>query len=371
MRSVVCLGAGVLFAIGTCCLGQTISPAGASAAPIVSYANIGSDMGRIAAFAVMTDGSVRSVPGSPFSEPSMFLNVSSGYLFASDGRFIVTYTRAQNGSLRLTSQIDGTQHNDTPQGSGIDSLTLDRSGASLYAGEINFQGADNDAYAFFGIGRDGRLRFIANSPINVNFHGSLGFSQNDKYAYGDGCFFIGWDLFGLVRSADGRLTPFDPKASFPPNPKGDILCPGAMAASAKGYLVLNYSDLDAASQHLVTYRINPDGSLTIVSHSAFTTQSTGFSSIRLDPSGTFLAAAGRNGLRIYRLLVNGRLAPVGAPVATAVNFGAVQWDNFGHVFALSSNGFYIFDLNHGVLMPAPGSPHPIAKSASLAVLPVR
>jgi hypothetical protein len=371
MRAVLCLAAAALFAISALVFGQSTPLAKPSAVPIVSYAYIGSDTGKITAFAVMPDGSARSVPGSPFSGPSMSLNVSSGYLFASDLRFIATYTRAQNGSLRLTSQIDGTAHNPSPD-SAVQSLTLDRSGASLYAGELYFDGGNN-AYAFFGIGSGGRLRFLANSEASGFYSVPLSFSQSNKYAYHTGCRLLLWTIFGDVRSADGRLTAFDPKEDFvPPNPTGDILCPGAIAASAKGYLALDYSPaFDGAQQSLVTYRINTNGTLNVVPHSAFVTQSTGFSELRFDPSGTFLAAVGRNGLSIYRLLANGRLAPVGFPIATAISFGAVRWDNFGHVFALSSTGIYIFDSSNGVLMPAPGSPHPIAKTVSLAVLPVR
>jgi hypothetical protein len=365
---------GVTVACSFACFGQDATPPAATPAP-VAYAYVGggtygnSTAEKITAFRVRANGSTVAVPGSPVTGPAFSLAVSSGFLFGTDGTHIATYTRnTSNGAIRITSLINGVAHNDTPQGSGVGAMTLDRTGRNLYAGEINFQGADNDAYAIFRVGAGGRLGFVANTGINVNYGGPLSFSQNNRYAYGTGCYFLGWDLFGLARASNGTLTSFDPKGAFPPNPGNNFLCPFANAASAQGYLALNYVAEDATPQtsHLVTYHINANGTLSIVNGSSFTTSA--FSRVWFDPTGTYLAAAGP-GVSLFKL-INGKLFAWAPRVAPNVSFSDVKWDSRGHVYALSANGLYIWTLSGHKLIPAPGSPHAVApKSITLAVLP--
>ncbi len=98
--------------------------------------------------------------------------------------------------------------------------------------------------------------------------------------------------------------------------------------------------------------------------------SSGISALWFDPTGSYLAGAGK-GLYLYHLSSSGKLTLVQPPVAPGVRFADVKWDKSGHLFAISSTGLYIYTLKNGTLVPAPGSPHPLAKTNSLAVLPLQ
>jgi hypothetical protein len=345
----------------------------ASTVAPVAYAYVGSNTSpnKVTAFSVLPNGSAHLVPGSPFIGPSNYLNVSSGYLFGADLTHIATFTRTTTGGLRLTSLIDGTARNDTPTGSGLSGMTLDHTGRNLYVGEINFQGTENDAYAAFTVGAGGKLQFVANSNINVDYNSPLAFSPNNQFAYGQGCHFANWDVFGLKRSSNGTVAGFDTKARIPPSSSG-FVCPSASAVSARGYLAVAFGEAFSGSvQSVAMYHINSDGTLSLIAGSEQPTRLTGVGGMTFDPTGTFLAVAGQNGLYMYRLLSNGKLAVADAPLATAVSFVDVRWDHRGHLFALSATALFIFDSSNGVLSPASGSPHAVAKAQSLAVLPVQ
>jgi hypothetical protein len=366
------LVSGLLFAFATNLFGQTLSTASASS-PTVAYVYVGENTSpaKIFALAVQMNGSTRLVSGSPFRGPSQRLVVSSGSVYGTDGTNIVTYTRAANGALRATSAINGTAHNDTPHDSAVGAMTLDRTGKSLYTAEINFQGADNDGYAEFGVASNGSLAFRGNTPISVNYHSFLQFSQSNRFAYGSGCYFVNWDVFGFVRGSDGSLTPFTPGDTFPPDPTGDFLCPSGMAASAKGYVAITYSIASSGSKHnIAIYRIGSSGRLQLISQSITATKFTGIGGVRFDPTGTYLAVAGQNGIETLRLNSNGTLTNLGRPLDTNIIFRDVKWDNVGHVYAISTGGLYLFGTHNGVLSPI-GGRHAIAQANSLAVLPTR
>jgi hypothetical protein len=363
----------LLFAFTTSLLAQT-NEAAVTSNPTVANVYVGTSFsttpGKIAAFVVQRNGAVETVSGSPFTGPAGELVVSSGFLWGTDGTNIATYTRAANGALHATSTINGLTHNDTLQGSGVGAMTLDRDGSTLYVGEINFQGADNDAYAEFAVAHNGALEFLTNSPISVDFDGLLHFSANNQFAYGDGCFFANWDIFAFHRLTDGTLKVFDPGTTFPPNPNNDILCPSGMAASGKGFLAVEYGIAnDGSKQNIITYRITSTGGLEEITNSIIATNSTGFA-LRFDPTGNFLAVAGNGGAGVFRLNANGTLAPLGHLVEPGIMFRDVHWDAAGHVYAISNSALYVFSLhNNGLSLT--GSPHPFPNAGSLAVLPIR
>lgn len=338
----------------------------------VAYVYVGENTtpARITAFAVHSNGSLVTVGGSPFSGPSQSINVTSGHVFATDGKTIAVYGRLSNGGLVRGASVDGTAHNDTPKDSAVGTLSLDHTASSLYAGEINFQGTDNDAYAVFANQHNGSVTFHANSEISADFGSPLHFSQNNQFVYGLGCFFADWDLFAFHRMADGTLKLFDPGNTVPPNPNNDLLCPSSAAISAKGFLAVTFGIAsDGSKQSVLIYRITSSGGLEMISSSVKATNFTRVSA-RFDPTGTFLAVAGQNGVGIFRLNSNGTLTRMGGLLEPAVAFTDVKWDSTGHVYAISNGALYVFTV-HSTGLTLIGSPHPVANAWALAVLPVQ
>ena len=363
----------LLSASSLCCFGQSNATGTAvtSTSPVayvyVGNGPVGNATGeKISAFSVLQNGVAIRVAGTPVTGPSLALQVSSGHLYATDGKNVATYIRTPTtGAFHVSSVINGTAHNDTPNGSGVESLTLDRTAQSLYLGEIDFQGADNNAYAEYKAVTGGKLAFQMNSNINVNYGSTLVFSHDNLHAYESGCFFLGFQINGFMRASNGTLININPNAEFPPNPSGDDLCPETQATSAQNFFVLNFTDVEKKTQSLITYKINADGTLGLVPGSAL--EGTAVNSMRFDPTGVFMATVGQ-GIRIYKLSSAGKLALV-TITATTTTFTDVRWDNFGHVYALNSTGVRVFTFKNNVLVP--GAPILVSGAESFGVLPVR
>ena len=137
------------------------------------------------------------------------------------------------------------------------------------------------------------MQFLSNSPISVNFGGSISFTNDDRFGYGVGCYFIGWDVWGLSRATDGSLTEFETGAYAPPpfDPQA-IYCPGPLAVSANGYVAIASHDImSSAPGRIAMYHINSDGTLALVEGSAITPPFVGVRTMEFDPSGNILAAA--------------------------------------------------------------------------------
>jgi hypothetical protein len=334
--------------------------------PIVSYAYVGTNSKKIYAFAVHQNGSSTALSGSPFSGPGAFIANTTNFLFANDGTNIASYQRSSTGSIHQVATINGIAHNDTPTGSGVGTLTLDRTGATLYAGEQDFQGASNNAYAEFAKQSNGSLAFRANTPINVNYGGFLTFSTNNSFAYGTGCSMATWDVFGFHRSSTGTLTPFDTGNTIPPNTTQDV-CPGATASSSRGYLAIAYTTIGLpAATRIATYQITSSGALKFISSTA--TSFSTIHSMRFEATGNYLAVGG-NGIAVYRLNSNGTLTKMSGRSFTTATFFGVQWDHSWHILANSTSNFWVFNARLGILSQA-GPTHPVGNSTNVAVVPL-
>lgn len=350
-----------------------------SATPIAAYAYVGTNVsgngqGYVTDYLISLTGTSLSATGHSVSGASGSLAVNSRFVFATDGTNIVTYTRGSNGDLYQTSSVNGTAHNITPQGSEVGSIVLDRTGQTLYATEINYDGADDDAYTIWKVNSDGSLLYIAATGISADYFTPLTFSGNDVYAYSFGCYFAGWQINGFTRNTNnGMLSSFNPNAAIPPSNDGQMWCPDDLAVSAMNYVAIDYNDVGnpGSNYMLATYTLNSDGTLGLVQNSETTTPFNGEHSMVFDPTGTYLAVAGNAGIQMYRLQTGGTLAPVGSVVDANVAFNVVRWDNSGHLYAISSSGLYIFTSSSGVLRQDPGSPLPVSQAGSLAVLPAQ
>lgn len=376
--------ASVLLACTSSLLAQTPSTSSAAANPTVAYVYAGlpsnsssSTASKIYAYSVQQDGTLKTVSGSPFTGPAGVgtpgsLVATAGHLYGTDGTHIATYARSSTGALHMSSEINGTAHNDTPApNSSSFAMTLDRTNTSMYVGEIDFQGADNNAYAEFGIGSTGALSFKANSSIDVNDGDQLEFSGNNQFAYGQGCYFADWEVFGFARAANGSLSSFDTGFQYPNAPSPYVYCPVAMSTSGHGYLADGYiSNQPNTFEKIGVYQILGSGRLDLVTNSTITVPFA-FGTIRFDPSGNYLAVAG-NGIAVYQLTSSKTLKKLGSTLDTSATFTDVRWDNYGHLYAVTKTALYVFNLKSGVLT-ANGSAHSLSKSGplDLAVFPLK
>jgi 6-phosphogluconolactonase (cycloisomerase 2 family) len=350
---------------------------GGSSAPI-AFAYVGTSVGQsgsaIHGFSFAANGSATPVPGSPVSGPSNDVVTNSAFVFGDDSHTIASYKRAADGSLQQSSSLFAVLNNGPGQLWALSDMSLDHTGQTLYA--VENAGADDLYYFFFGVGSDGKLTNTGKIGPNVNYDSPLVFSPDNNYAYGFGCFHIGWDLTGFRRNGDGSLTPIGGTNQAVPTFDGtnQDYCPEAEAISAMGYLAVGVGELGATPKSgLGVYKINSDGSLTLVQNSTMTLQlqsssCCGFIGMNFDPSGQFLAVAGSGGIQMFRLSSDGTLSALGGIQQPGPNYLSVAWDKDSHLYAVAADGLHVFTVSQGTLAPA-GSPQPAGAAGSLAVLP--
>ena len=346
-------------------IGVSASFAQTTSSPTVAFVYLG---GRetehpVRAFSLQANGSVHLVPGSPFSaaaltssSPQTLLAVSTNFVFASDTENIATFRRSANGALTFTSSV-----NVTPNVATIDTLTLDRTASNLYAGGGRFGGGQ---YFVFDKGTQGQLS-AASELSGVQSDGELQFNHSNKFAYTTHQSFLNLpdlpanqhcSFEAFSRTADGSLNPFDPALTRPSGVAASNFCPASAASSALGYLAVAYRTLDVdrfvgtGVHSIAVYRIPTSGALQFVSKLVTTLDATLPVTMKFDPSGTFLAVAGKQGIQLYKLSSTGTLTKSGPPLYTHTNFRDVRWDRSGHVITISFGAVYFFGLKNGQLV---------------------
>jgi hypothetical protein len=332
-----------------------------TSSPTVAFVYLGGrDNQRITAFSLQANGSAHLVPGSPFSSPALSssfpstsLAVSTNFVFATDSEHIATFRRSSNGALTFASVVDATVSGDI-----IETLTLDRSASNLYAGS-------RESYQIFDKGAQGQLT-AASEFSAPQSDGELQFNHSNKFAYTTFQPLINLpELFpgnqrctfeAYSRTADGGLNPFDPQLARPTGVAESDFCPASVASSALGYVAVAYRTLDPDTKlgtgvhSIAVYWVLPSGELSFVSNFVTTLDALLPITLKFDPSGTFLAAAGTQGIQLYKLGSTGKLTKSGSPLYTHTHFREVRWDNSGHVVTISFGAVYFFGLKNGQLV---------------------
>jgi 6-phosphogluconolactonase (cycloisomerase 2 family) len=336
---------------------------------------------------VNSNGSLTAVAGSPFAFSTNNQNIvtNGSNLYAidpSDSNLNVFSINRSTGSLSLaatTSALAG-DPNSSMYSVG---LALDHTGSSLY---VNLGISDEDSgINLFTVGSGATAQEVKFLDTGAYAEPPLVFSPNNQYGYSSLCTARVIGVFAYARASDGTLTSI--KLGDPPGPTGISgvgFCPGPLAVSAKGYVALVWlpdamgSSVPSNQPYVMTYTMNSDGTLTVVSNSQTaiaSTSSVGAANayhtiaLNFDPSGSVLAVAGNGGVQTYSLNGNGMLTPAGAAQNAGVSFQSVAWDNANHVFAASSSELYVYNSASGVLTPAAGSPNP--GDQNVAVLPLQ
>jgi 6-phosphogluconolactonase (cycloisomerase 2 family) len=284
--------------------------------------------------------------------PQTVLATSSNFIFASDLENVATFRRSSTGALTFASVTVA-----IPGGTGNGSLTLDRTASHLYVGGGVFPDA---SYVVLDKASNGSLTFASESST-VQSVGELRFVHNNEFAYttylppvnlpelGQRCTFE-----AFRRAADGTLTKFDPGLSRPPGVAASDFCPASVASSALGYLALAYRTVQANKgsgvHKIAVYRVLTSGKLQFVSNFVTTLDAVLPITVQFDPSGSLLAAAGTQGIQLYKLSSTGKLTKSGSALYTHTHFRDVRWDRFKHAITISFDKVYFFGVTDGQLV---------------------
>lgn len=309
------------------------------------------------------------VSGSPYKVSGTAevdsLTTNSTYLFGVEemSNAVVTYSIGSDGALTQVSSMTDSN--------GPASAFMDAAGTTVYSEVLGVPNYTYDAYA---VGQNGSLtdEGSANGGPLVN-DSALSFTSNDSYAYGAGCYEGTPSVYSYSRGSNGALTYFSAGATYPTAPSGDTYCSGGSAVSGNTYLVMplapetNDGMTSAGSAQLAVYTIASNGMLTTSSTSSnMPAISVGNleGNVEFDPTGTYLAVPGSNGLQIFSFS-KGTLTSTGTETISG-GVQLVAWDKSGNVYALNttSGQLYVYHTTNGVPAAVTGSPYSTGATTS-------
>lgn len=338
---------------------------------------------KIYSWSVMADGTLVPVSGSPFGgNGATYLGIAQNFVFgvnvSGSTLGVNSWNIQSNGTLTM-----GPTSSTPPQGTATEgplTLSFDLSQKDLYANYSN-----NGTYQAYSIGSTGSLSFINYVPVDES-SSWLSFTTNNAYAVESDCYHGGPAIYVFRRNADGALSnPTNPPFQ-PPQPVGTAsgvtYCPwGAAALGTSNVIIAEQPTMTispAGPYQMVNFTIGSDGSLS-TTDTASTAPTVTVGVVRsyyFDPTQTWLAVGGDNGIQIFHW-ANGKLSSSGTfSIPNGVN--QLRWDNAGHLFVISSTSstpstsVYVFNVVNGVPTPAPGSPLPLPNQYGngLAVKPL-
>jgi 6-phosphogluconolactonase len=394
--------------IGTLSLTRVVAGAGGLSA--VTHPNgrfiYSGGYGVIKGFSVQGDGSLLSLPGSPYSVPgasnlnSISLSPSGKTLAVADPGFNYVWSYAVDtitGALTLAPGAPFTG------GPGTDGLTIDHSSKFLYV-----SAGTNTVYAFSINPSNAVLTAVPGSPfsmsaVNMYPKGLLGDSSG-KYLYVSGV--KGVDGFS-VNSQTGALqlivgSPFAGPGGYSgvlsADPLGKFIYAGGGTSEAYVYTVKgangalkgvagspfglwalsvvpdptgNYLFAESAAGVNVIGVNRTTGALTLINaYSDIATQrpllaiavSTGAAPVKYTPKFAYVANQGDNTVTGYRInATSGALVKIGASAVGTYPFFLTTDLNGRFLFVTNfqSNNLSVFKINasNGVITEVPGSPY--------------
>jgi hypothetical protein len=371
-----------------------IDEATAEPAAFVYVSNITNPNGptyidNVYAFTAAANGKLTPVSGSPFKDNIFSLAVNGKYLFGGNGNGnIDSYLMETSGVLHYEGTIDPTVYNPGGCGNPGD-FRIDHSGEILYN-----VSEDPDCFGthfqYFKINyTTGKLDYTGDTAELGTSIYEIDFLGNNKFAYSPICTIydheeVGYTT-GLERHSDGDLTEVNLGNLGPVTPQSEnSYCPLTFATDPTDHMAALLQDEDADGDLyglpvIATYTARTNGALTTTSTyknmpvlETATQAYEGFS-MRMSPSGKYLAAGAINGLEILHF--NGAAPATKYKILLAgKTIDEVYWDNNNHLYALASNSpgsgkLYVYTVTSTSVSEATGSPYSIPNPVSVIVQP--
>lgn len=370
--------------------GPSPGPSGSSTA---TYAYVSSTTAagtyQISGYAAGSDGTLKSLAGSPFATIGygpLTMSETGSLLFGADGYSIYSFAAASDGSLKQISSFAAGNLSKTsppsPVGGPV-SLFFDHAGLTLYDGFANLNGTGNNGYQALSFNsKTGEVELIGNAGSSPGLDEALAFTSGDQFAYTTSCYRGIAAITGFQRGSNGALTPLSESglAPMPTAPTGQGYCPQDVISDSGNHLIIAVGITPGGGMpptgpwQLATYTVNSDGSVSTVSTStSMPTTNVGTpQSYRLSPDGKYLALGGASGLEVFQYSsTSGTITALASGAAlTTGSISQVAWDSGDHLYALSrqSNNLYVYSVSSSGAAAVSGSPYSTQKPYRLAIL---
>jgi 6-phosphogluconolactonase (cycloisomerase 2 family) len=275
------------------------------------YVNDNTPSNAIAAFARLANGALMPLPGSPYKTGGRGTGASVGaqgaLQVAANGRFLLAVNAASNqiSVLRIGGDGSLTSVPGSPFSSnGNQPVSIATHGQLVYVANA---GAGGSNYTGFSLGDSGALRPIAGSTVALpdgSNPGDIRFDPSGSHLVATR---VGTSLIdSFVVARDGRLTPgpSSPLAAQGPGPFGSVFNP-----AHPSQLFVSVAHGGAGAGTVSAYDLAADGTLAAVPGSPFPDQQTAPCWLSTTPDGQFLFASntGSDSISIYRVGVDGTL----------------------------------------------------------------
>ena len=337
-------------------------------------------------FAVSSSGKLTPVPGSPFSNISVYhLSVTKKYLFGAsdDHEHIITYSIASNGAVKKVSSVDA---QNSSHGGESDCCfgpqKLDATGTTLYNQTDNsgdlwqeaFKIESNGDLQFIGNGQSGDFEGTPSEPGEISVLG------NNKFAYQTGCdddVVTEQETGAYKRESNGLLVGLSRISMELPKAKsGEVYCPYSLATDPSDHLAFTLQarnvneGFSVGPLLLASYTADSKGNLTTKSTMENMPSVAGNSgdAMSISPSGKLLAVSTAGGIQVFHFNGADPITKFTGVLHSSETFLQFGWDKDNHLYALSTTNLHVYEATSTEIKEVSGSPYSIPEASSVIVL---
>jgi hypothetical protein len=341
-------------------------------------------------FAASTSGRLIPVPGSPFSNIAVsHLSVTNKFLFGAgdDNESIFSWAIASNGSVHKVGQIN--THDYNPGGIPCDTVgptQVDFARQTLYNNDSRCEGTQY--LQSYKIEPSGQLTFLKSTATDSEqlLMGNPVVLGTDQYVYVTASqAFIG-DAGGWIeafkRQSDGTLEMALDNIPLPPtaNPADAFTPVGPLATDPTNHVAVlmepdnQETDLPDGKSVLASFTAQTNGNLITTNTAAqMVAPDVQGSSMSISPSGKLLAIGGGAnggplGFQIFHFNGANPITKYSGVLQSKYPFLQFAWDKHNHLYALSTNYLFVYNVTPTSISQASGSPYSIPEVSSLIVL---
>jgi hypothetical protein len=363
---------------------QTSESTAATSSP-VAYVYV-SRPTHLDGFAASSSGKLTAVPGSPFSNISVYhLSVTKKYLFGAsdDHEHIITYSITSNGAVKEVSSVDA---QNSSHGGESDCCfgpqKLDATGTTLYnqtdnSGDIwqeAFKIESNGDLQFIGNGQSGDFEGTPSEPGEISVLG------NNKFAYQTGCdddVVTEQETGAYKRESNGLLVGLPLISMELPKAKsGEVYCPYSLATDASDHLAFTLQarnvneGFSVGPLLLASYTADSKGNLTTKSTMENMPSVAGNSgdTMSISPSGKLLAVSTAGGIQVFHFNGADPITKFTGVLHSSETFLQFGWDKDNHLYALSTTNLHVYEATSTEIKEVSGSPYSIPEASSVIVL---
>jgi hypothetical protein len=337
-------------------------------------------------FAASSSGKLTPVPGSPFSNISVYhLSVTKKYLFGAsdDHEHIITYSIASNGAVKEVSSVDAQNYS---HGGESDCCfgpqKLDATGTTLYNQTDNSGDLWQEA---FKIESNGDLQFIGNGQAGdfagtPTEPGEISVLGNNTFAYQTGCdddVVTEQETGAYKRESNGLLVGLSRISMELPKAKsGEVYCPYSLATDPSDHLAFTLQarnvneGFSVGPLLLASYTADSTGNLTTKSTMETMPPVAGNSgdTMSISPSGKLLAVSTAGGIQVFHFNGADPITKFTGVLHSSETFLQFGWDKDNHLYALSTTHLHVYEATSTEIKEVSGSPYSIPEASSVIVL---